>query len=422
MSRSSTLLRYTAVLASLVLCGATGAARAQAQGFTVGDWTTDSLRSEALGETRRVSVALPVGYGFKAMAEARYPVLIVFDGDYPSHDLATKIMNARSLSFMNDWLFPPMIIVGVQSTRTRVRDMSPPPVLGQPSPRPDWGGAPAFATFLADELLPWLASRYRAAPYTVVQGHSMSGLFAAWVYGQRPDKINAALAISPTLMWSDSAYAQVVRGIRQRKEPGHLFIAASEVEGTQIPGKTRQLLADLQRAPGAATTVLHQWYPVASHGQTSILGFTDGLRAIFRPVALAGLGSAQTGSAAYVAAFQRMRRSYVERAPALGLPPKLPMLFTLNQVAQLAELSEQRVLRAAVPVLCDELRASYAESWAPPLCDGFARQGAGDLDGAGAAFSEALERAQRAGDPMGMGYARQAAARLARPRQSPPKD
>lgn len=408
----------SACLAVLILATSAIPPRASAQGYTVTDWTVDSLHSAVLGETRVVSIALPVGYHFKAMAGHRYPVLIVLDESYGGFNLALKIMMARRLSFMEGWLIPPMLIVGVDGGQNRVRDFTPPPVLGQPSPRPGRGGAPAFATFLADELLPWLAARYRTAPYTVVQGHSINGLFAAWVYGQRPDRINAVLALSPTLPWTDEAYQQVLDGIRARTQPGRFFISAGETEGTMIPGKVRQFLADVGPAPTPATTVLHQWYTEVGHGHGDILGFSDGLRAIFRPVGLAGFGASMSRTEVFLEEFSRRRDAYRSAAPAFGLPAALPLFHTLGQVISLATTDEYRDLREAVPVLCDELRASHPGTWAVSVCDGHVRVNTGDLDGAAAAFAEAAAIAQRGEDPIGTGVSRQGAARVAQARRA----
>lgn len=397
------------VVPILVHATTTGATRASAQEYTLPDWKPDSIHSAILNETRHISVALPVGYDFKPMANERYPVLITLDDAYGTMSMATRIINARVLSGYTEWLIPPMIIVSIESGRTYVRDMTPPPVIGQPSPRPGRGGAPAFATFISDELLPWLSSRYRTSSYTIVQGHSLAGLFAAWIYGQRPDKIGAVLALSPTLMWSDQAYQQVLDGIRSRRQPGRFFVAAGETEGTMIPGKVRQFLSDIAHRPPPSTDVLNQWYPHANHGQAGLLGFTDGLRSIFRPIVLAGMGGSMSTENAYLTEFNGRRAAYVAAAPAFGFPLRLPLFFTLAQATTLAT-PDYKNLQGAIPILCTELRTSYPGHWAVPVCDGYAHLTQHSCDSAAAAFTEGLRTAQQAGDSIGIGYGRQGAA------------
>ncbi len=402
-----------AIIGALCVARVPHAAQAQAPGFVVADWLRDSIYSSALGETRHVSIALPDGYDFKFMQDWRYPVLVVLDEEYLSPSAATKILTARSFSTMDGWIVPPMLIVSVHPGRTRVRDMTPPPILGQPSPRPERGGAPAFATFLADELIPWLGARYRTAPYTIVQGHSLTGLFAAWVYGQRPDKIDAVLALSPTIMWSEEAYQQVVMGVRTRTKSGRFFVAAGETEGTMIPNKVRQFLADVGRQPPPVSMILPRWYPDVLHGRTDLLGFADGLRAIFEPVGkLGGLAGFMSDPATFLTEFERRRREYVNAAPAFGLPPKLPLGFTVNMALTLGASGEYPGLRSALPTLCGDLRVSYPTSWAVPLCEGHVHFNANRADRARDAFAEALATAERSKDPVGMGLARQGAARL----------
>src|SRR5687768_14951844 len=77
-------------------------------------WTADSIRSEVLGETRRVKIALPIGYDARENALERYPVLIVLDADGEPAFTAV-VANVRSLSGRSGALLPRMIVVGVDA-------------------------------------------------------------------------------------------------------------------------------------------------------------------------------------------------------------------------------------------------------------------------------------------------------------------
>jgi enterochelin esterase family protein len=63
----------------------------------------------------------------------------------------------------------------------------------------DLGNRAAFASFLADELVPWVAARYRVtrSPMrTIVTGSSAGGLAAAYVAFRRPDVFGNVLSQS----------------------------------------------------------------------------------------------------------------------------------------------------------------------------------------------------------------------------------
>ncbi len=70
---------------------------------------------------------------------------------------------------------------------------------------PTHGGADNFVRFLSDELMPWVESRYRTRPYSILVGHSYGGLFAVHTLLTRPDLFDAYLAISPSLDWNNQA-------------------------------------------------------------------------------------------------------------------------------------------------------------------------------------------------------------------------
>lgn len=364
---------------------------AGAQIPTILDWSIDSLTSSVLGETRRISVALPPTYATKEFSTERYPVVIVLDGT-PSSQLAMRIMQFRFLSRLDAPLVPEMIIVAVETNRNRVRDMSP-PLPGQPD-RPDRGGAPKFATFLTEELLDWLGSKYRTSPYTVVAGHSMSGLFAAWMYGHSSN-VNAVIALSPSLHWYEpAAYDLVLQGIRERTAPGHLFVGASEDEGVQIARITTRLVADLEQQKQAATVVSSQRYTGVNHHHVEVFGFADGLQSIFRPLSLGGMERHLDNRGDFVRTFGERRKQYVDAALGFGLLPRLPSVFTFNLAAWLVS---QPSMRPAVPMLCDELRTSYPGGWRVHACDGEYKLVQKDLAGAEASFKTGLALAEQNG-------------------------
>lgn len=63
----------------------------------------------------------------------------------------------------------------------------------------DLACSPAFSSFLADELLPWAGAE---APRALV-GLSLSGLQAAWMAHEHPERFGRVVAQSPSAWWSD---------------------------------------------------------------------------------------------------------------------------------------------------------------------------------------------------------------------------
>ncbi len=151
-----------------------------------------TFHSTILGKDRTLLVHTPESY---ERGKDTYPVLYLLDGD--SNFLhTTGITTFQS----NNLKGPEMIVVGVANTgNSRDRDLTP---TALPN-RPRSGGAARFLSFLKDEVRPLIEGRYRTAPYRILVGHSLGGLFAVHTLTSAPDSFNAYVAISPSLWWDE---------------------------------------------------------------------------------------------------------------------------------------------------------------------------------------------------------------------------
>src|SRR5436190_9408188 len=135
--------------------------------------TYDSVRSNVLGEVRKISIYKPEV--FPEYAEAVSPVIYVLDGEYYTDYIAT-IINLMCERFVT---MPPIIVVGIENTpngRTgRDRDMTP-LIAKDSSSFKTSGGAENFIKFIREELFPFVEKDYKKTPYRVIVGHSLAGL------------------------------------------------------------------------------------------------------------------------------------------------------------------------------------------------------------------------------------------------------
>lgn len=182
-----------------------GAAAATLSGLTATAQTADrshqavagvqsgALNSTVLGEQRRYTVWLSNGY---ETSQDSYPVLFLLDG--PRH--------FSYVTGMVDYLsrygeaIAPAIVVDIEQQH-RGRDMTPTPDKQNPG---DSGGADRFLSFLAKELVPHIASRYRTKAPLVLWGYSLSGLFAFHALLTEPGLFDGYILASPAIWWDDS--------------------------------------------------------------------------------------------------------------------------------------------------------------------------------------------------------------------------
>jgi predicted alpha/beta superfamily hydrolase len=363
-------------------------------------WTNETLQSKILNETRSLRISLPEGYHASEYASERYPVLFVLDAHNDRVFTAT-VANAHALAIPGVPAIPGLIIVGIETPdRTHFRDLTPPPVGDAAKRMPSAGGAPAFLRFLETELRPYIAARYRTQPVTILAGHSLSGAFAAWAFGQAPEFVNGAIALSPTPQWLNVdgfAGKQPIDAIRDRSKPGRLFVLSGAGEPTMNRG-VQQFITAVKSPLVPSWTFEYQLLDEVSHPYTETLGMISGLRFIFRPVSLAGyqleFEDGEDRFQKFTRVFEATRERYLRGARELGLPERLPFGFLRGQSGWYQGTATAPLLLR----LCEEMITSSPTLWNGYDCAGDAQARLGRQKEAAANYGLAAETARKAND------------------------
>ncbi|MGB0938368.1 MAG: alpha/beta hydrolase-fold protein [Colwellia sp.] len=169
---------------------------AMAEKIVIG--TSETLNSKVLNESRKILVSLPQDYDKSGYA---YPVLYLTDGQ--SH---FELMVSSVNFLVKSNIIPPMIIVGIDTSANRVRDLTPEVFDEEEKSHPwfksvNYGGASKFLAFIKQELVPHIDKKYRTADFKVFSGHSFGGLFSFYSYLNAPNLFDGYMAISPSLGW-----------------------------------------------------------------------------------------------------------------------------------------------------------------------------------------------------------------------------
>ena len=197
------------VLVQLLVSLALVIGAASAKPYTLPNTEVIALRSKKTGADYQLFVALPADY---RTSKKSYPVVYMLDADY-SFALVRNVVQ----HFVEREDLPPMILVaiaypGAASDRAtyrmnRTRDYTP-------AYAPDGGygaeyqkvsgGGPKFRAFIATELIPLIARRYRAEPQDrTIIGHSYGALFGTYVLLTQPELFQRYVLISPSLWYSN---------------------------------------------------------------------------------------------------------------------------------------------------------------------------------------------------------------------------
>lgn len=216
------------------------------------------FESGILEHDRHVEIWLPPGY--EENRPARYPVLYMSDGQ--------NLFDPRIASTGVDWgvdeavvrlieqgLIPPIIVVGAWSTADRGAEYSP------------WHGAPAYARFLTEELMPRVTQEFRTLTgpeNTAVMGSSMGGLLSFYLVTYHPETFGACGCESTHFALSEAVVAQYLAGAEAPEIPDQTPYIVRDIEsGLKVPAGARYYFdygtEGLDASYGSPHEIVRQW-------------------------------------------------------------------------------------------------------------------------------------------------------------------
>ena len=152
--------------------------------------TTEIFDSNKLGESREITIGLPVNY--EKNPKKTYPVVLLLDGDY----LFDPFYGALTYgAYWED--FPETIVVGISqnTNQERIDDCDYDETTYLPS-----GKGASFFEFIGGELLPYIQKKYRTAPFRIIAGHDTTAGFMNFFLFKGYSVFNAYISLSPELL------------------------------------------------------------------------------------------------------------------------------------------------------------------------------------------------------------------------------
>jgi predicted alpha/beta superfamily hydrolase len=178
----------------------------------------ENFASAALGNRRTLIVYLPPGYGDEE--ERAYPVLYMHDGQN-LFDAGTSFIGVEwNVDETLERMIPhdevaPLIVVGICNTSEREFEYTP----VQDRNRGKGGGADRYATFIIDEVKPFIDANYRTLPgreHTGIMGSSLGGIASLYIAWTHPEVFSRVGAMSTAWWWSN---AQILKVLEELSPP-----------------------------------------------------------------------------------------------------------------------------------------------------------------------------------------------------------
>jgi predicted alpha/beta superfamily hydrolase len=214
-----------------------------------------SIASRVMGADRRIVVRLPTGYA--SAPTRRWDVVYVIDGG-PEQDFPHLAGLAQSADV--NGTFEPFILVGIETVKRR-EEITPPATdvaayVAELGATP--GGSARFRRFIAEEVKPWVESRYRTSGNDAVMGESLAGLFVVETLFEAPTLFDDYIAVSPSLWWENMKYGREASAYLKRLPPGRrrLYLSLAD-EGYRHQEGVELLVSALRRGAPAGLQWLY---------------------------------------------------------------------------------------------------------------------------------------------------------------------
>ncbi len=249
------------LLATGAILGAASPVEAQSEPTPIVIGQSYALPSEVLGATREINVWLPPGY---AESGRSYPVLYLLDGGTTWQDFH-HISGLAQLGTVNGTTRD-IIVIGIASVDRRNELALPtdnPELIAR---YPTHGQSARFQRFIADEVQPFVESRFRTNGETALMGESLAGLFVVETFLKEPQMFDAWVAVSPSLWWDGGRLAQQSGAhLRNHSNDARTLILTMGDEGAEAQALMETLTANLREHALPGLTWTFQPRPAETH-------------------------------------------------------------------------------------------------------------------------------------------------------------
>lgn len=243
----------------------------------LGIYVEETYRSDQLAEDFKIFTFLPSGY----LEQNSYPVIFLMDAEWYFEKMARELE-----VMMESGQLPDCILVGIGyqdfDESKRFRDYTFP---ADSEYDIITGEANQYHDFLEKDLIPYLEAKYSIdANQRILMGHSLGGLNAVYaLLRQAVPVFTGIVAISPSLWWSDQRTFGLEKDFWQSGNDlsAKVYIAVGTDEPPSMTILARELSDRLLKRNYSDLDLKFSFYEGASHGQTPIRGFSDGLTFIF---------------------------------------------------------------------------------------------------------------------------------------------
>lgn len=232
------------------------------------------INSEKLGESRQLKIQVPRNYD---TSDKKYPVVVVFDGDYLFEIVAGNVDYAAYWEDM-----PEAIVVGINQYQKRDADC----YYSEQNSLPIETGA-AFFEFVSMELIPFIDKNFRTENFKVAVGHGQTANFINYYLLKGVPLFQAYISLSPSLAPDMKTY--LTEKMPKLEQKIFYYLAAANNDKGNIKEETEALAKSISSVENDNLLDYSEIFPDATHYSLPAQAVPKALQKIFlvfQPISL----------------------------------------------------------------------------------------------------------------------------------------
>jgi len=232
------------------------------------------INSEKLGESRQLKIQVPRNYD---TSDKKYPVVVVFDGDYLFEIVAGNVDYAAYWEDM-----PEAIVVGINQYQKRDADC----YYSEQNSLPIETGA-AFFEFVSMELIPFIDKNFRTENFKVAVGHGQTANFINYYLLKGVPLFQAYISLSPSLAPDMKTY--LTEKMPKLEQKIFYYLAAANNDKGNIKQETEALAKSISSVENDNLLDYSEIFPDATHYSLPAQAIPKALQKIFlvfQPISL----------------------------------------------------------------------------------------------------------------------------------------
>jgi predicted alpha/beta superfamily hydrolase len=297
---------------------------------------TLEIQSAIFKGARKVIVYLPPAY--HQYPNRSYNVVYVFDAQSKPFFNYTK----ATLDYLSSHAYTyiaPVILVGIETLRSRQFEFLPNNKTDQPLkdyfPKVKLGGADSLALSLQEEIIPFIASKYRCTNYRMGIGHSLGGSFVTFALMKYPQVFNAAIAISPNYYYDQEQLLTLFDSLATPQRLTKKFLYVAYGNGDKLEDRFRPATIKMGQLLQQKNIEGFDWHvdslTSTSHAFTPIDGIYRGIIAFNKSITVSDEQLESFYKASPTTAIDQLKAYYQQRSNQVGM--SLPTLEDITHIA-----------------------------------------------------------------------------------------